>query len=394
MKQIASMFLLAGIFLGGIDITTRADVLDNWTTNQITTNSFGLRGIVYGNGRCVAVGESGDYGQIYTSTDGLSWTACFLDYNGWGMNLNYSDGHFSGVGGWGYVDVSTNGIDWTSSALPSQFFDLYGGGRRITYGNGLYVTVGSTNGVGNILTSPDGVVWTSRTISPPPGGPIANVVYGNNRFIAVGINDGFEYTSIAPFAGTTWTRRTIPGGSSVSYGNGLFFVPLTSHSNLVSTDGINWSLSNTGLTNYLDGVFFANGLFMGWSGTYLATSVDGNNWVQYSKPLPGYYLATDGTRLVTVAWAYTNSSSPNAYNGFVYTSDILVDIRSTNAPAHQLALSGLIGRNYQIQSADELPAGSNGWHTNFVLQLPNTPYVWTDGTATNSKRFYRGVLLP
>jgi hypothetical protein len=59
-----------------------------------------------------------------------------------------------------------------------------------------------------------------------------------------------------------------------------------------------------------------------------------------------------------------------------------------------VALSGLVGRNYQIQSADMLTAGANTWRTNATLQLTNTPIVWTDATATNSARFYRGVLLP
>jgi hypothetical protein len=66
----------------------------------------------------------------------------------------------------------------------------------------------------------------------------------------------------------------------------------------------------------------------------------------------------------------------------------------TNNPSPKIAISGLVGRNYQIQSADVLTAGSNNWRTNAALQLTNTPYVWADTTATNSVRFYRGVLLP
>jgi len=83
-----------------------------------------------------------------------------------------------------------------------------------------------------------------------------------------------------------------------------------------------------------------------------------------------------------------------AWNSFTFTSDVLVGIRTTNTPASSLAISGLVGRNYQIQSADVLPAGSNNWRTNLTLQLTNTPYFWNDNTATNSARFYRGVLLP
>lgn len=402
MKQTNFILLLAGIFQIGFLASTRADVLDNWTTNQISTNSFGLHHVVYGNGRYVAVGEAGDGGGIYTSEDGLNWTLRFSDNNSWGLTLNYSGGCFAGVGGFGIVDVSTNGTNWTSSFLPATLFDYFAAdpyGQEITYGNGLYVTVGDTNGVGNILTSPDGVTWASRASAPAPSGRISSVAYGPLKFVAIGNNDGLEYTSTGVSAGAAWTRRSIPGGNQISYGNSLFFVPLTSKTNLVSADGITWSLQNTGLTNMLGKVTYGNGLFMARAGIYLATSTDGTNWIQYPKPLPGdamlsVNLATDGTRLVTVSGVYTNGGLPNAYNGFVFTSDVLVGVRMTNNPTPKVALSGLVGRNYQIQSADSLIGGSNNWSTNATLQLTNTPYVWTDSTATNSARFYRGILLP
>jgi hypothetical protein len=405
MKTTNLILLLAGLLVL-IITSSRADVLDNWTTNQITTNSFELHHVVYGNGCYMAVAEYADGGEIYSSEDGLNWTLRFSDNNSWGLTLNYSRGHFSGVGGFGIADVSADGTNWTSTFLP--LFDDYAGqpyGQAITYGNGLYVTVGDTNGVGTIQTSPDGVTWTSRSISPAPGGRIASVVYAGNRFLAVGNNDGLVYVSSGLSAGTTWTRYSIPGGNKIIYGGGLFLVPLNNKTNLVSADGINWSLNPTGLTNMLGAVTYSHGLFIAQcgisiSGSYLATSTDCTNWIQYPKPLPNSWsafdstdfdvsLATDGTRLVAVG-------AIGAYpaNSFIYTSDVLVGVRMTNAPSRQVALSGLIGRNYQIQSADTLNTGANNWRTNASVQLTKTPFVWADSTTTNSARFYRGVLMP
>jgi hypothetical protein len=71
----------------------------------------------------------------------------------------------------------------------------------------------------------------------------------------------------------------------------------------------------------------------------------------------------------------------------------LSGIRFTNNPSRRIALSGLVGRNYQIQSTDALGASSN-WRTNATLQMTNAAIVWTDNTATNLSRFYRTVLLP
>ena len=51
----------------------------------------------------------------------------------------------------------------------------------VTYGNGIFIAVG---GDGTILTSADGITWTSRT-----SGTTSNfygVTYGNGTFVAVG----------------------------------------------------------------------------------------------------------------------------------------------------------------------------------------------------------------
>ena len=394
MKPIGFFFPLTSFFLLICVCFVRGDVLEYWTTNQITTNHFGLSHVAYGNGRYVAVGDYSDSGGVYSSDDGLSWTFRAMDPNAWGLNLSYANGRFTGVSPWGIVASSINGINWTFSYLPSSFFDLYVKGD-VTYGNGLYVVVGDTNGVGNIVTSADGVNWTPRAINMTPGGHIGSVVYGAGKFVAIG-NDGYEYVSST---GTdVWLRSTIPGGSQIGFANGLFIVPLNSQTNLLSADGISWSAVSTGITNSFGKVNYGNGIFMSAKTGALVTSTDGTNWIQFANPLPGdgskdVTLATDGSRLVTVSGAYAYGGLPNAYNGFAYTSDVLVAVRLTNGPS-QIALSGLVGRQYQIQSADALTVDSNRWCTNMMLQLTNQLFVWTDSAATNPAKFYRGVLLP
>jgi hypothetical protein len=396
MKRIFSNFSLVVMILAGFFRIARGDVLDSWTTNQITTNSFGLSHVVYGSGRYVAVGEQSDSGGIYSSEDGLLWTFRAMDPSAWGLTLSYAYGRFTGVSSGGVAASSTNGINWTfSDPLSSIFaYNRYFPGD-ITYGNGLFVVVGDTNGVGNIVTSPDGINWTPRATDVPPGGHIASAVYGAGKFVAVGI-DGYEYTSATDTG--VWVLSIIPGGSQISYCNGLFIVPLNAQTNLLSIDGINWSAKCTGITYSFGKVTYGNGLFISAKTGVLVTSSDGTNWIQYPNPLPGdglkdASLATDGFRLTSIAGVYTNGGLPNAYNGFVYASDVLVGVRQTNGPA-QIALSGLVGRDYQIQSADVLTVGSGNWSTNVMLRLTNTLYVWTDPAATNASRFYRGVLLP
>jgi len=408
MKKSGLWILLATIFLQSFAGMVRADILDNWTVIQPITyswwaNNFYMDGIVYGNGCYVATANYQDGERIYSSSDGMNWVVRRDAGGPFGLNLNYANGRFLGLGGYASVVISADGTNWAVTSLPTVPNPIYVNGYSsfgdITYGNGIYVEVGDISGVGNIYTSTDGTNWTSRTSSPAPGGHISSVAYGANLFVAIGSNDGLEYTAGGSAHGVTvWTRRSIPGGSLISYNNGLFMVSLTAGTNLLSTDGINWTPKYTGLTKLLGRVFYANGLFLARevSGYYLATSSDGTNWFQYPQHIPGYNsafisnLATDGTHIATT----DSVTLSNNVNGYIYLSDPLASVRMTNTPLPQVALSGLVGRNYQIQSADILTSGPNNWRTNVTLQLTNTPTVWNDATAPNPQRFYRGMLMP
>jgi hypothetical protein len=259
----------------------------------------------------------------------------------------------------------------------------------------LYVETGDSSG--NLITSTDGVSWTPQTSSPAPTGHIASVTYGAAKFVAVGNNDGSVYVSSH---GSAWTRGSITGGNKISFGNGLFLVPLAVGTNLISTDGVNWSQWATSLTNQLGKIIYSHGLYLAASGKYLSTSSNGTNWVQYPQMFPNSdkmtnfdnTFSTDGSYLAVVD--YTPHIATQTFTSQVYTSGPLVSVQLTNNPTSSIALTGLIGRNYQIQSVTNLPAGQNNWSTNVTVQLPQTPYMWTDTTATNSARFYRGVLLP
>ena len=52
-----------------------------------------------------------------------------------------------------------------------------------------------------------------------PGGHLTGVVFGNNTFVAVGVNGGI-YRSTDN--GTTWDRRTSPSGTTIRL-NGVTF---------------------------------------------------------------------------------------------------------------------------------------------------------------------------
>ena len=132
---------------------------------------------------------------------------------------------------------------------------------------------------GNLI--PYSSVWTQRTSSFGDTS-IRGVTYGNNMFVAVGV-DGKLATSTN---GTTWTQRTSSFGDThiygVAYGNNMFVAVGNSGKLATSTDGITWTRRTSSFgTTIIRGVTYGNNRFVavGDSGK-LATSTNGTTWTQ------------------------------------------------------------------------------------------------------------------
>ncbi|MFO1513622.1 MAG: hypothetical protein U1F83_12005 [Verrucomicrobiota bacterium] len=401
--------LVTGLIVAASPFVThnlQADWLDNWTTNQVSANYFRLDCVTYGNGRYVAFGEYLDWGMIMTSEDGKAWTLQVDGLNqgsdlSYSVALTYTGGRFFALGGFGVSAVSTNGINWAMiyQATNGIGFESYG----VAYGASRYVAVGLPyyQTATNVWTSTDGLAWTPHRSGSPTNVNLRDIAFGAGTFVAIpgggfgmsSVDDpGHIYTSPT---GITWTQRNILGGSRVSFCAGVFIVPYGPGTNLLSTNGIDWTPRNTGITNQIGKVYYFNGLFMARTGQYLCSSTDGTNWIQYQKPLPGV-SSWDGCHRRRAhgdcrgdAWRTNWKIQCKAY-----LSEPMVSVWVTNTLPPTVALSGLVGRSYRIEANADL-ADTNAWQTLTTWQLPNTPYLFTDSTATNvPQRFYRGVLLP
>jgi len=134
---------------------------------------------------------------------------------------------------------SSNGTIWTSRGTQG----IFSVGNRVSYGNGLWVAVGS--GGNSFASSTNGTIWTARGYGPFDTEGFG-VAYADNLWIAVG--QGTTDSIAMSTDGTTWTGI---GGKTglfsdfcrgISYGNGLWVaVGSGSCTIATSTNGTIWT---------------------------------------------------------------------------------------------------------------------------------------------------------
>ncbi|MBU1910623.1 MAG: fibronectin type III domain-containing protein, partial [Verrucomicrobia bacterium] len=146
---------------------------------------------------------------------------------------------------------------------------------------------------GLILTSPDGVTWTTRVSGVSNW--LLDLCHGNNLYVAVGTGGRI----ITSPDGITWTTQT--SGTSdqlyrAAYGDGTYIAVGVNGTILRSSDGADWNADASGVTNSLRGVTYGNGAFLaaGYEGTLL-TSGD------YEPPAGGAEAEEEGALAVTPA---------------------------------------------------------------------------------------------
>jgi len=395
-KMRSAVWLPAGLALMLIasSVPVRAaDALDHWTTitltnlnSQVAAPNAIVIAVAYGNDRYVAVGNYffGTNGFIETSDDGVRWTVRadgaipFLTPPLY--DVVFANGRFVAVGGYfasphRNLFTSTNGIDWLSATNGTV--DTF---EAVAYGNGSFVAVGGGTPA-NVYTSTDATNWIPCSSGTHT---LYDVVFGADRFVAVD-SLGNAYMSLT---GTNWTQVAVGGSAAVTFGDGQFFMPGTSGHNYMSPDGLAWTLATNNVGNTFGHITYARGLYSALSFSTLFTSTDGTNWtargINTSEKAD---LAYGPTNLVAVGF-----TSPTPYKATVIVSDPFVSLNTVANSAHGLFVSGLQNHSYQLDYKTNLT--DVDWNPLATFTLTNSPYLWTDTSATNAQRFYRAGLLP
>lgn len=188
-----SQFVVTG---GSSSISSDAPLLTSpngisWTVETSGLNGWDLWNIVWSGSRFIVVGEAQfnpAANVILTSLDGTTWSqqnilvgSAQFGYVQYLFDVQWADSKFVAVGPPSFVATSADGLTWQSP--PSSNLGLL---YAIAWSGYQYVAVGW-----NIITSPDGVIWTSRT---DPSSTLWGVVWGGNQYVAVG-DGGLVMTS-------------------------------------------------------------------------------------------------------------------------------------------------------------------------------------------------------
>ncbi|HSN17767.1 MAG TPA: hypothetical protein VLV87_06110 [Gammaproteobacteria bacterium] len=288
-------------------IWTSSD-LKTWTRASLPSGAGAFYDeVIWDGSRFLAAGFG-----IISSTDGATWTTVYQPNGDQLFGLSVMGGIYVAVGAHNLILDSTDGKSWhkVSSGLTEAsghtlvFAGIGNDGIQfVASGEDYTGTTVLTSSADLILTSPDGVTWTSQTVPSSGNGFIGttanSVAIGGSAYFAGGFLAGYSSAD-----GVTWSLDDISGAlanpnanewlfNRAAYLNGQFLAigldaPQTAGSEKMavfkSSDGLNWtaqdledrgsSISGFSAITYHGGTYVA----AGYQGVY--SSTDASHWTK------------------------------------------------------------------------------------------------------------------
>jgi hypothetical protein len=341
-------FTSSGIIDTSADITHWAAITDTRLSRSPGAPYYNIpiegglytNGIYYLYGFDVIDGSADNFQpNIYTSTDGITWT--LKPQNGAKV-----DGPISYVNGYFYRFTKSYGTAYSTDAAGWTIID--GNYAAVATNGSLYVTVGGTAfNQDGIFTSPDwSDPWTSRTLYNVT--PLNAVTYGNGKFVAVGNQD--TANMIGNFAtsadGINWTAGYAPISydmRGIAYGNGKF-VAVGAYGEIdYSSDGINWTKANTEMYNYYFAISYLNGFFVAVGGgpyyelntPMVKYSADGVTWTDVSPNIRAnsWGIAYGDGKYVLVGGANAGIGDIDTTTFWSMTTTDITNVNAWSAPS-------------------------------------------------------------
>lgn len=205
------------------------------------------------------------------------------------------------------------------------------------------------------------------------------VAYANGTFAAV-TNQGNLLTSTN---GLTWSSQSIDSGVwlvSIAYGNGMWVVVGDKGTIMISSDLHTWATVRSGTTNKLNGVSYSSqGLYDGTSfvavgdGGTILTSPDAQNWTIQTSGVTGFLHG-----ITYIQNVYLGPLAQN-HNAFVISGQYGVLLASAESGSGFYPINSGTSQNLEAVFSESL----------LPLQMPITVAVGANGTIV-----YGSNLLP
>jgi hypothetical protein len=174
-------------------------------------------------------------------------------------------------------------------------------------GDNFFVAVGDQ---GTILTSSDGLVWTSR--GSYPGAPLYSICFANGRYLATGLNTVLTSSNALNWSSTTVSN--LPLFDRVVFGGGVYVGTAGFQGNVYSsTNGIDWTLRYA-FGYELNDITYAFGRFVA-VGIDTISSTNGIDWQYFPVPAINLNGVAYGNNVLTAVCVdtttYTSTTGTN-----------------------------------------------------------------------------------
>uniref|UniRef100_UPI0020C0E21B hypothetical protein n=1 Tax=Paenibacillus odorifer TaxID=189426 RepID=UPI0020C0E21B len=233
--------------------------------NDVTPSKLpGMNAVTYGAGKFIAVTDKENYNlnaKVVTSTNGDTWTMTDTGVQDNLTGVAFGTNQYVAVSDYGGIYSSVNGTSWTERFKNGDFAF-----NTVAYLNNQFVALGMKYNSTTyeqesvvIAKSSDGIQWNVPLEIGFPNTSLKGIAYDGRAYILVGEDTLSQQAVILTTEDlVTFTKVTISASAlnNISFGNGSFLAVGLKGELFSSADGSTWTQETSEFTSNLNGIIY------------------------------------------------------------------------------------------------------------------------------------------